>query len=54
VRFYETILNVDPITAKIFGKIAEEEVEHIRLVERYYPHLPSAATKSLGSSSRLV
>jgi uncharacterized ferritin-like protein (DUF455 family) len=54
VRFYETILNVDPITAKIFGKIAEEEVEHIRLAERYYPHLPSAATKSLGSSSRLV
>lgn len=37
VRFYQTLLKTDPITAKIFGKIAEEEVEHIRLAENFYP-----------------
>ncbi len=37
VRFYEAMLSVDPISANIFGKIAEEEVEHIRLAESFYP-----------------
>lgn len=37
VRFYQTLLKTDPVTAKVFGKIAEEEVEHIRLAERFYP-----------------
>lgn len=29
--FQETLLSIDPITAEIFGRIAREEVEHIRL-----------------------
>lgn len=37
VRFFQTLLKTDSITARVFGKIAEEEVEHIRLAERFYP-----------------
>jgi rubrerythrin len=37
VSFQKTLLPVDPETAAIFGKIAEEEIEHIRLAERYFP-----------------
>ncbi len=37
VRFQEAMAQVDPTTAEIFGKIAEEEVEHIALAYRYYP-----------------
>lgn len=33
-QFYETLLTVDPITAKIFGQIALEEREHIQLAEK--------------------
>lgn len=41
VRFYQTLLKTDPISAKIFGQIAKEEIEHIRLAETYFPgHLP--------------
>jgi hypothetical protein len=36
-RFRLGMKSVDPVTAEIFGKIAEEEVEHIRLAHRYYP-----------------
>jgi uncharacterized ferritin-like protein (DUF455 family) len=36
-RFHEAMLRSDPVSAKIFGRIAEEEVEHIRLAERFYP-----------------
>ncbi|MBS1963197.1 MAG: DUF455 family protein [Bdellovibrionales bacterium] len=36
-RFCEAMMAVDPTTAKIFGKIAEEEVEHIRLATKFYP-----------------
>lgn len=37
VRFHEALLNVDPLSAEIFGKIAEEEVEHIRLAAQFFP-----------------
>ena len=45
VRFHETLLPVDPVTAKIFGKIAEEEVEHIRLAQTYFPEEASAPSE---------
>lgn len=37
VRFSEAMRAVDPITAEIFGKIAEEEIEHIRLASKFFP-----------------
>lgn len=36
-RFHQELLKKDPVTAEIFGKIAEEEVEHIALAEKYFP-----------------
>ena len=36
-RFYEALLAKDPITAKIFGKIAEEETSHIALAKKFFP-----------------
>ncbi len=37
VRFADAMAKVDPLSAAIFGKIAEEEVEHILLAEKYFP-----------------
>lgn len=39
-RFCEAMMAVDPVSATIFGKIAEEEVEHIRLAAKFYPDAP--------------
>ena len=39
-RFHQAMYKRDPITAKIFGKIAEEEVSHIALAYEYYPLPP--------------
>ncbi len=36
-RFHQALLKKDPITAGIFGKIAEEEVSHIELARKHYP-----------------
>lgn len=36
-RFYQSMLSTDSVSAKLFGKIAEEEVMHIRLAERFFP-----------------
>ena len=36
-RFYETLLSTDPVSAKIFGQIAKEEVAHIELAKRFFP-----------------
>jgi len=36
-RFYETLLAKDPVTAEIFGKIAEEETSHIALAKKFFP-----------------
>jgi uncharacterized ferritin-like protein (DUF455 family) len=36
-RFYQALLDTDPISAGIFGKIAAEEIEHIALAERFFP-----------------
>jgi uncharacterized ferritin-like protein (DUF455 family) len=62
-RFYLNLKNEDPVSAEIFRKIAEEEVQHIKIAERYFPgkvftylssqtplHLvPSHSTESLPS-----
>jgi rubrerythrin len=32
-KFYETLLKIDPVTARIFKRIAAEEQEHIRLAK---------------------
>jgi uncharacterized ferritin-like protein (DUF455 family) len=37
VRFHQALLKKDPVTAEIFGKIAEEEVSHIALAQKYFP-----------------
>lgn len=37
-RFFEAMKKVDPTSAEIFRKIAEEEVKHIQLAERFFPH----------------
>jgi uncharacterized ferritin-like protein (DUF455 family) len=42
-RFREALAKRDPITAEIFGKIAEEEVEHIAAAFRFYPEGPATA-----------
>ena len=42
-RFVEGMKKHDPISAEIFRKIAEEEVEHIRLATRYFPASPFAS-----------
>ena len=45
-RFHKALYPADPVTAKIFGKIAEEEVAHIALAAKYFPaqglHCPPA------------
>lgn len=37
VRFQEALVTRDPVTARIFGKIAEEEVSHISLAQQFFP-----------------
>lgn len=37
LRFAEAMREVDPVSAEIFGKIAEEEIEHIRLAAKFFP-----------------
>jgi uncharacterized ferritin-like protein (DUF455 family) len=39
-RFFEQLRERDPTSAEIFRKIAEEEVEHIRLAETFYGFKP--------------
>jgi uncharacterized ferritin-like protein (DUF455 family) len=36
-RFYQTLVETDPVTAEIFRKIAEEEIGHIRLAKKFFP-----------------
>lgn len=36
-RFYREMKEIDAISAEIFRKVAEEEVEHIQLARRYFP-----------------
>jgi rubrerythrin len=38
-KFFETLKVVDPVTAALFQKIAEEECEHIRLANSALEHL---------------
>lgn len=39
-RFRDAMAKVDPISATLFGRIAEEEVEHIALATRYFAFDP--------------
>jgi uncharacterized ferritin-like protein (DUF455 family) len=36
-RFHRELLARDPETARIFGTIAEEEIAHIELAQRFFP-----------------
>lgn len=36
-RFREALREKDPLTGEIFGRIADEEAEHIALADRYFP-----------------
>jgi len=45
-RFRDALQNIDPISAKIFGDIAKEEVEHIELARRFFDFVPNAAIAS--------
>jgi uncharacterized ferritin-like protein (DUF455 family) len=36
-RFHLGLLQIDPVSAEIFGKIAEEELAHIALAGRFFP-----------------
>jgi len=36
-RFHRALEKSDPISSKIFGKIAEEEIAHIALARRFFP-----------------
>lgn len=49
VRFQQALAKVDPESAAIFGKIAEEEVEHIRLAAKYFPEEAAASSTLAGS-----
>lgn len=49
-RFYLQLKTYDPVSAEIFRKIAEEEIEHIRLAEKYFPQT-FAQTFGTGSIS---
>jgi len=46
-RFRRQMDEVDPESASVFGKIAEEEIAHIALAGRFYPEAPEP-----GSSKR--
>jgi uncharacterized ferritin-like protein (DUF455 family) len=54
VRFHQALFQIDPITAKIFGKIADEEVGHIALAHKFYPLQPGTTGRSFQSPSRLA
>lgn len=41
VRFHQKLVGIDPISAAIFKKIADEEVAHIALAYAYFPELPN-------------
>ena len=48
-RFHQAMLPVDPITAEIFRKIAEEEVAHIQLAGIYFPEAETESPHSVNS-----
>jgi uncharacterized ferritin-like protein (DUF455 family) len=54
VRFHQALLKTDPMSAKIFGTIAEEEVEHIALARRFFPEAwPEARPEASSQDSPL-
>lgn len=47
-RFEQAMIKVDPHSAKIFGQIAREEVEHIQLALTYFPEETRAQVEKNG------
>jgi len=45
IRFQEALATKDPISAQIFGKIAEEEVTHIALATQFFPSACASRAK---------
>ena len=41
-RFREAMAHTDPVSAEIFGRIADEEIEHIATAQRYYSESSNA------------
>jgi uncharacterized ferritin-like protein (DUF455 family) len=51
-RFHEQLQTTDPESARIFGRIAEEEVAHIALAERFFPsEKVRPETQAVGTAS---
>ena len=50
-RFRKEMAAVDSVTADLFGKIAEEEIEHIQLAGRYFPVLPNPPSPRIVSDN---
>lgn len=48
-RFYQQLKDRDSTSAEIFGKIAEEEVEHIRLAETFFGFKPGQVEERANS-----
>lgn len=48
-RFRDALSKIDPVSARIFGRIAEEEVEHIALAYRYFPAEPTSTGVSIAA-----
>lgn len=42
VRFHQAMMARDPLSAEIFGRIADEEVAHVALAQRFYPDVDVA------------
>jgi hypothetical protein len=40
-RFHASLKEKDPVTAEIFRKIAEEEIQHIELAGKFFPEEPT-------------
>ncbi len=53
-RFQKGLAQIDPISAEIFGKIAEEEIAHIELAFRYFPELPNPLAPRAVSSKEVT
>lgn len=49
-RFFKSLLTYDPVSAKLFGKISEEEVMHIRLAQRFFPEEAADISTLAGSN----
>lgn len=49
-RFAEQLAESDPESGRIFGQIAREEIEHIRLASRYFGYAPESIAAAAGTA----